>query len=134
MDPGMMDPDRDDREFEAHLRSFQPRQPRPLPSRGKVLLLRWRGPAIAMAAVAAVLILSLLSMRHSPISAPSPVARAETPRTADISIAEQVSLGRLSALANQDPAGLEAQLDQVSSKLLPDVRSGHGVLKTLSAE
>jgi len=130
----MKDPDQEDREFEAYLRSFQPRSPRPLPGRGKLLVLRWRGPAIATAAVAAVLILALLSLRHATGPAPSNVARVETPRTTNISIAEQVSLGRLSVLANQDPARLEAQLDQVSSKLLPDVRSGHGVLKTLSAE
>jgi hypothetical protein len=130
----MMDPDRDDRKFETYLRSFQPRQPRPLPGRGKLILLRWRGPAIAAAAVGAVLAVTLLSMRHRPVSAPSPVARVETLPVTDNSIAEQISLGRLSALANQDPARLEAQLDLAAAKLLPDVRSGHGVLKTLSAE
>jgi hypothetical protein len=130
----MMEPDEGDREFEAYLRSFQPHQPRPLPGRGKLFVLRWRGPAIAVAAMAAVLVLTLLSMRHSLSSAPSPAAPVEMTRTADISIAEQVSLGRLSILAKQDPARLEAQLDQVSSKLLPDVRSGHGVLQALSAE
>jgi len=129
-----MDPDHDDREFEVYLRSFQPRQPRPLPGKGRALVLRWRAPAIAVAAVAAVLILALLSMKHRSASVPSPIARVEAPRAEDIGIAEQISLGRLSALANQDPAKLEAQLDQVSSRLLPDVRSGHGVLKTLSAE
>src|SRR5258708_3835308 len=119
MDQEKMDPDQEDRKFESCLRSFQPRQPRPLPGRGKLLVLRWRGPAIAVAAAAAVLMLALLSMRHTPAPAPSPVARVEMPRPGD-SIAEQVSLGRLSILANQDPARLEAQLDQVSSKLLPD--------------
>jgi hypothetical protein len=47
---------------------------------------------------------------------------------------QQVSLIRLSVLANQDQAGFDSQLDQVSTTLLPDVQSGHGVLKTLSAE
>jgi hypothetical protein len=130
----MMNPDRDEGKFEVYLRSFHPRQPRPLPGRGKVLLLRWRGPVIAVAVVGAVLAVALLSMRHRPVSAPSPMAGVETPRATDNGIAEQISLGRLSALANQDPARLEAQLDQISAKLLPDVRSGHGVLKTLSAE
>jgi hypothetical protein len=130
----MMNPDRDDRKFEVYLRSFHPRQPRPLPGKGKVLLLRWRRPAIATAGVGAVLAVALLSIWHRPVAAPSPMVRVETPLATDNGIAEQISLGRLSALANQDPARLEAQLDQVSAKLLPDVCSGHGVLKTLSAE
>ena len=133
MDQEKVDPDQEDHEFESYLRGFQPHQPRPLPGRGKLFVLRWRGPAIAVAAAAAVLMLALLSKRHAPPPTLSPVARVEAPRSGD-SIAEQVSLGRLSILANQDPARLEAQLDQVSSKLLPDVRSGHGVLKALSAE
>src|SRR5882762_9314904 len=128
MDEEKMDPDQEDREFESYLRSFQPRQPRPLPGRGKLFVLRWRGPAIALAAAASFFMLTLLSMRHALPPAPLPLARVEMPPSAD-SIAEQVSLGLLSILANQDPARLEAQLDQVSSKLLPDVRSGHGVLK-----
>jgi hypothetical protein len=130
----MMNPDQDDRKFEADLRRFQPREPRPLPGRNKAILLRWRGPAIAVAAVGAVLAVTLLSMRHTPVSAPAPVVRVMTPPSRDGGIAEEISLGRLSVLANQDPAKLDAQLDQVSSKLLPDVRNGHGVLKTLSAE
>jgi hypothetical protein len=129
-----MNPDRDDHKFEVYLRSFHPRQPRPLPNRGKVLFLRWRGPVVAAAVVGAVLAVALLSMRHRPVSAPPPMARVETPLGTNNGIAEQISLGRLSALANQDPARLEAELDRVSAKLLPDVRSGHGVLKTLSAE
>ncbi len=133
MDQEKMDTDQEDRGFESYLRGFQPHQPRPLPGRGKLFVLRWRGPAVAVAAAAAVLMLALLSMRHTLPPAPLPVARVEMPQSAD-SIAEQVSLGRLSILANQDPARLEAQLDQISSKLLPDVRSGHGVLKALSAE
>jgi hypothetical protein len=84
--------------------------------------------------VGAVLAVTLLSMRHTSVSAPAPAVRVETARVVDNSIADQISLGRLSVLANQDPAKLDAQLDQVSSKVLPDVRSGHGVLKTLSAE
>jgi hypothetical protein len=130
----MMNPDRDEHKFEAYLRRFHPRQPRPLPGRAKVFVVRWRGPAIAAAVVGAVLAVALLSMRHTPVSAPAPVVRVETARAADNNIAEQISLGRLSILANQEPDKLDAQLDRVSSKLLPDVRSGHGILKTLSAE
>jgi hypothetical protein len=139
MDPGMKDPettdqDREDRRLEAYLRSFQPRQPRPLPGRSRLLVLSWRAPAIAVAAVAAVLTFALLFMRHTSGPVPSPTVRVETPSTRDNNIGEQISLGRLSALANQAPARLDAHLDQVSPKLLPDVLSGHGILKTLSAE
>lgn len=129
-----MDQEQDDRELEGYLRSFQPRQPGPLPSKNKVLALRWRRRTLPVAALVAVLILGFFSMRHKPPLVPTRVANVEKPGSLDNSIAEQISLGRLTALEKQDPAKLDAQLDQISSKLLPDVQRGHGILKTLSAE
>lgn len=126
-----MNHDQDDRQFEDYLRKFRPEAPKPLPGRGQLLLLRWRAPAFAAAAVGALIALALLAWLRGPVEHR---ARLEQPAPARSTIVDEVSLRRLSTMANQDPAKLDDHLDRISPKLLPDVRKGHGVLRTLSVE
>lgn len=116
-------PEQDDHEFEAYLRRFRPLKPRPFPGKGPVLFRRWAFPAAAAACAAAVFALAIPRLLHPPSSSEAMLTRGQ-----------QVSLVRLSLLANRDPDKLDSQLDRVSPTLLPDVQSGHGVLKTLSAK
>lgn len=125
-----MNHDRDDERFEALLRKFRPDTPRPLPGRGRVMLLRWRSPVLA-AAVAAVLGVALFSRLHGPTERP-PLVKGPVPSANTID--DEVSLGRLNALANEDQAKLDRYLDRISPQLLPDVQKARGVLRVLSVQ
>ncbi len=125
--------DQDDREFESYLRKFQPRRPKPLPSRIRVIFLRWRAPAAA--AILIVLLGTVLGLvlRHSRTKSDSSTLVTNQPQIHAIPVAQQVSLGRLNAAAREGPASLDAVLDKASPNLLPDVERGHGVLSALAA-
>lgn len=111
------------------MRTFRAETPRPLPGRGRVLLLRFRGPVLAGAAVAVIAL--ALARLHLPTDHTSVV---KGPAPAASTIDDEVSLSRLSALANQDQAELDSHLDQISPNLLPDVQKGRGVLRVLSGQ
>jgi hypothetical protein len=49
-------------------------------------------------------------------------------------IAQEISLAHLGRAALNDPASLDAQLDSLSTRLLPDVRRSHGILHSLAHE
>jgi hypothetical protein len=121
----------DDERVERYLRQFRPQQPRPLPGRTKVVLIRWRVPLAVCAT--AVIILSIAMWLRFPkldhISRPSAANIQQT-----MPIAQEISLAHLGRAALQDPASLDAQLDSLSTRLLPDVRRSHGVLHSLAHE
>jgi hypothetical protein len=121
----------DDERVERYLRKFRPQQPRPLPGRAKAVFIRWRVPLAICAA--AVIILSISMWLRTP--RPDHSAR---PSVANIQqtmpIAQEISLAHLGRAALQDPGSLDAQLDSLSTRLLPDVRRSHGVLHSLARE
>jgi hypothetical protein len=121
-------PEHDDSQFEAYLRQFRPHHPRPLPDKRWILFRRWAYPAAAAAIVAMVFGLSIARRSHKPAGWERSLVSSD-----QASHSQQLSLLRLSILANQDPAKFDDQLDRSSATLLPDVQSGHGVLRTLSA-
>jgi hypothetical protein len=121
----------DDERVERYLRQFRARQPGPLPGRAKVAFLLWRVPLAACAA--AVIILSISIWLRSPKpehSAHSSVANMQQAAP----VAQEISLARLSQLAQKDPASLDAELDSLSTRLLPDVRRSNGILHSLAHE
>jgi ferric-dicitrate binding protein FerR (iron transport regulator) len=121
--------DRDDEKLETYLRQFRARAPRPLP--GKARTAFSRRPAVLMAAAALVLVaVSLLVMRQMPEK-----VRPMQAKTAHAEPAlQEISLVRLSRIAQQEPEKLDSHLDHLSTQLLPDVLAGHGVLKQLAHE
>ena len=122
----------EDEKIERYLRQFRPQQPRPLPGRTKAVVVRWRVPLAA--ATAAAIVLAVSMWLRSPMtehsSRPSVVSGVQQ----TIPIAQEISLARLSRAAQTDPASLDAQLDSLSTRLLPDVRRSHGILNSLAHE
>lgn len=124
-----MNLDRDDEKLEAYLKQFQARAPRPLPARRRPVILRH--PAAFMAAAAVILVaLTLFLLKQSESGHPRVVLAPHHSQP----VAEQISLIRLSRLAQQDPEKLGSELDQLSRTLLPDVRTSKGVLKQLARQ
>lgn len=121
----------DDEKIESYLRQFRPQQPRPLPGRTKVVLIRWRVPLAACTAavviLAAAIPLFFRKPAHTSHESPAGIQQA-------MPIAQEISLAHLSRAALQDPASLDAQLDSLSTRLLPDVRRSHGILHSLAHE
>jgi len=118
----------DDPKLEAYLRQFRPQQPRPLPGRASVALLRWRVPLTAAAAAVLVLSISLVfSLRK-----PDHGSIVQTKRTEPL--AQETSFIRLSRAAMEDTREFDARMDLLSTKLLPDVRRSQGILKALAHE
>jgi hypothetical protein len=121
----------DDERVERYLRQFHPQQPRPLPGRTKSVFIRWRLPLAAASAAAIVLAISMwLRPPRAEHSAHPSVANIQQA----IPIAQEISLAHLGRAALQDPARLDAQLDSLSARLLPDVRHSHGILHSLAHE
>ncbi len=125
-----MNLDREDEKLEAYLRQFQARAPRPLPTVKKPFL--FRRPAMALAAVAAVIVLAITGFvrrgRQAPPQPPIEVQVQKEP------VPQQISMIRLSRIAQEDPDKLGSHLDELSARLLPDVRGSKGVLKQLARE
>ncbi|HWF05382.1 MAG TPA: hypothetical protein VHA06_16975 [Candidatus Angelobacter sp.] len=120
-----------DEKVERYLRQFRPQHPRPLPGRTKAVLIRWRAPLAAGAAAA--IVLSIAMWLHTPRQ-----EHSASPAVANLQqampIAQEISLSQLSRAAQKDPASLDAQLDSLSTRLLPDVRRSHGILNSLARE
>lgn len=121
----------DDERVERYLRQFRPQQPRPLPGRTNSVFIRWRVPLAA--ASAAVIILSISMWLRTPKPEHSAHPSVANMQQA-IPIAQEISLAHLGRAALQDPASLDAQLDSLSTRLLPDVRRSHGILNSLAHE
>jgi hypothetical protein len=121
----------DNERIESYLRQFRPQQPRPLPGMAKVLLFRWRMPLAACATLIIILSIStrLLSPKPGHTLHQSAIITQQT-----IPIAQEISFARLGRAAKKDSADLDAQLDSLSARLLPDVRRSHGVLSSLAHE
>jgi hypothetical protein len=121
----------DDEKVESYLRQFRPQQPRPLPGRTKAVLFRWRGPLAACAAAVIILAAAIPFVPRKPAhtahQSPANVQQA-------MPIAQEISLAHLGRAALNDPASLDAQLDSLSARLLPDVRRSHGILHSLAHE
>lgn len=126
-----MNLDREDEKLEAYLRQFQARAPRPLPKTAKPLL--FRRPAMALGALAAAILLAVavfvLRGRQAPRQqVPVQLAVQKQP------VPQQISMIRLSRIAQENPEKLGSYLDELSARLLPDVRGSKGVLKQLARE
>lgn len=124
-----MNLDRDDEKFEAYLKQFQARAPRPLPARRRPVI--FRRTMVFTAAAAVILVALTLFLLKQPESRHPRVVLA--PHDSQ-PVAEQISVMRLSRLAQQDPEKLGSHLDQLSRALLPDVQTSKGVLKELARE
>lgn len=121
----------DNEKVESYLRQFRPQDPRPLPGRTKVMLFRWRVPLAVCAAAMVILAAAIpfLSRKTAHTSRQSPANVQQT-----MPIAQEISLAHLGRAALNDPASMDAQLDSLSTRLLPDVRRSHGVLHSLAHE
>lgn len=125
-----MNLDREDEKLEAYLRQFQARAPRPLAIQKQPFLVR--RPAMALAAVTAVIVLAIglfvLRGRQEP---PQPAVDVQAQKEP---VPQQISMIRLSRIAQEDPEKLGSHLDELSARLLPDVRGSKGVLKQLARQ
>ena len=87
---------------------------------------------MALAAVTAVIVLAvaafLLRGRQAP---PQPAVDVQVQKEP---VPQQISMIRLSRIAQEDPEKLGSHLDELSARLLPDVRGSKGVLKQLARE
>lgn len=107
-------------EFEALLRQFQPRRPRPLPEIARSRRPRW--PVwLAVPGLAAVLILLAIVAPHE---------RAPVVESPDV----VVTLGALNAQGLASTESLDNILTRTSRAILPDVEQPRGVLQALSKE
>jgi hypothetical protein len=122
--------DQEDEKLEAYLRQFQARAPRPLPTQRKHPFLR-RPIGWAALAAAIVLAVALFALRDRHITQGRPSVQATVQRQ---QVADEISMIRLSRIAQQDPDTLGSRLDELSARLLPDVRASRGVLKQLARE
>jgi hypothetical protein len=126
-----MNLDREDEKLEVYLRQFQVRAPRPLPKAEKPFL--FRRPAMAVGALTAAILLSIAIFVLRGRQAPP--QQALVPITAQKEqVPQQISMIRLSRIAQEDPEKLGSYLDELSAPLLPDVRGSKGVLKQLARE
>lgn len=124
-----MNLDREDEKLESYLRQFRAQAPGQLPQQRK----REKVRIAVLAAVAALILLTIgiVALREKANSSHRLlVKRTAKPQPA----AAEVSMIRLSRFAQQDPDNLGAHLDSLSPRLLPDVRSGKGVLNHLARE
>jgi len=125
-----MKPDRDDERLEAWLQQFELRAPRPLPGKPRP---QARRPAVAIAALAAMVLIAISLMTwRGRMKSPGPQQATQQP--AQTPAGDEISFAQLSRIARQEPEKLDSHLDRLSAKLLPDVRSGEGVLNRLSRE
>lgn len=124
-----MNLDREDEKLESYLRQFRAQAPGQLPQQRK----REKVWIVALAAVAALILLTIGVVALRNAHSNSHRALVRKPVESQPAAAE-VSMIRLSRLAQQDPDSLGIHLDRLSPRLLPDVSSGKGVLNHLARE
>jgi hypothetical protein len=114
-----------DKDFEALLKGFQFRNPKPLPGKTRTLLVG-RGRSLAAAALAVPVLGVAAWMTLGPLRyASAPAGTAATPA---------MTLGRLMVVARRDPASVGRVLGRVSPDLLPAVDTPGSALQALSRE
>ena len=120
--------DHEDEKLESYLQQFRAQAPRPLPRERKQEKVR----VAVLVAIAALILLAIgvFAMRHAQSNSRQLVKTTVEPQPA----AAEVSMIQLSRVAQQDPESLGNHLDSLSPRLLPDVRSGKGVLHHLARE
>ena len=124
----------DDERFENFLRQFQPKPPKPLAMPEEKVI--WiRRPWALAASIVLVAGAALWSghLRYNRTEPPKGPIGNQLP-TAQTDLSPSASVGRLTKLMLEDPAKADAELDRVSSRLLPDVRHSKGALGVLAAE
>jgi hypothetical protein len=125
--------DERDERFEEFLRGFQPRMPRPLPTAfGPRRPWKWLATAAALilfSGIAAHHLWKKQTLRNAP-----PVLTAQPTAPPAGNPAQEVSLGRLTRLAMEDPARLDAALTQASRDLLPRFDRTDSTLSVLAKE
>src|SRR5262252_124547 len=100
-------------EFEALLRQFQPRRPRPLPELAAPRRPRWFAAFVLPGLAAAVAVLVLIAARQEPAS------RLASPRL-------PTTLGALNAQGLTGARNLDTVLTTTSRAILPDVQRPGG--------
>ena len=124
----------DDERFEDFLRQFRPRRPRALtiPEEKVAWMRRPWAFAASVLLVAGAAAWAVYSFQNRFSDDHSRIVGQAQPRQADLT--RTVAVGRLTRLMLEDPAKADAELDKVSSQLLPDVRRSKGALGALAAE
>ena len=119
-----------DIELEDYLREFQPVVPRPLPSVRKRTPLIW-----AVVFAGALLMLAVFAIRNPrETQPPEPQALREQRQSLLNVQANALTLGKLSAAAQQGDQALELQLVRGSSVALPRMDRPNTALNVLSGE
>ena len=120
----------DDIELENYLREFHPVAPRPLPSTRKRAPLVW-----AVVFAGALLILAVFAIRNPWRSQPrqARAVREQQQSVANVQ-ANALTVGQLSAAAQQGDAALESALARSSRVALPRVDRPNTALNVLSGE
>jgi hypothetical protein len=120
----------DDIEVENYLREFQPVAPRPLPS------VRKRAPLIWAVVFAGALLMFAIFAIRNPRGPQPPEAQALRQQKQSVSDvqANALTLGKLSAAAQQGDQALESQLARDSSVALPRMDRPNTALKVLSGD
>jgi hypothetical protein len=130
--------DRRDEEFETFLRQFQPRRPSALPYAPSLRPAWWSRRLLAAAVIVLVCGSALLVLRlRTTVNRPPPtrlVVQQEVPTPLTSSVAETVTLGKLTQRALMDLDGLDGTLRDVSRNLLPHVERSESTLHALAKE
>jgi hypothetical protein len=122
-----MTPERNDEKLELYLRQFRPKPPRSLPQPHRIVR-RIRGPVFA--AVAALMLIAVLLLLQQQRGPHQPqIVNSQPPN-----LAQEASVEAFNRLLRQDPEKVEAAMDSLSPRLLPDVQRSRGILKTLARE
>lgn len=125
--------EKNDEQFEAFLREFQPREPRPLPLPAADVM--WRRRLLAAAVVILAGSASLwFATRHAgqtklPAAENSRVLQPEA-----VQATPKLSLPALTRLAQSDPRQFDAVLDADSRRTLPDFQEKGSTLASLAKE
>ena len=120
----------DDIELENYLREFQPMAPRPLPS------VRKRAPLVlAVVFASALLILAVFAIRNPWRTQPPQEQAVQNPQQSVANVqVNALTVGKLSAAAQQGDEALESALTRSSKVALPRMDTPNTALNALSGE
>lgn len=123
---------KNDEQFEAFLREFDPREPRPLALPASSGLWRRRLLAAAVVILAGSASLWLATRRASQTKLPPTASSLARPEAAPEVL--RLSLPALTHLAQSDPQKLDAVLDADSRRILPGFQEKDSALAVLAKE